>query len=518
MKITIRLIMAILAGIMLNACTESIPANLENNSIIPKPLTVIASGGSMEISKRTRILYSSDNQELMLLANQMNDFLNVYTGVQHKIQLNEKGPKSRSIFLELLDGGPSSSEEYRLAISEKQVVLSSPSAEGIFRGIQTFRQLILLEGPEVMKTEGTIRIPTGVIEDYPEYEYRGTMLDVSRHFFGPDIVKTHIDLLALYKINVLHLHLSDDQGWRIEIKSWPKLTEIGGSTEVGGGEGGYYTQEEYKDIVNYAAERYITIVPEIDMPGHTNAALASYAELNCDGKATSLYTGTRVGFSTLCTHKEITYKFVDDVVREISGMSPGPYFHIGGDESHVTALPDYIYFIDSVRQIVKSHGKIMVGWDEISHAGLEEGDVAQYWASSENALRAVEKGAKLIISPAKQCYLDMKYDSTTRLGLNWAAFIEVDDAYTWDPVKLVDGIGREHILGVESPLWGETIETIDDIGYLAFPRLIGHAEIGWSRADSLLWDEYRNRLSVHGKLLDKFGVNYYRSGLVDWMD
>ncbi|MFC2090797.1 family 20 glycosylhydrolase, partial [Bacteroidota bacterium] len=301
-----------------------------------------------------------------------------------------------------------------------------------------------------------------------------------------------------------------------EIKSWPKLTEIGGRTEVGGGEGGFYTQEEYRDLVAYADKRFITIVPEIDMPGHTNAALASYAELNCDGKATELYTGTRVGFSTLCTDKEITYQFVDDVVREISEMTSGPYFHMGGDESHVTDLPDYIYFVDRVKQIVNKHGKIMLGWDEISHGALTKGDVAQYWASSENAIRAIEKGAKLIISPAKRCYLDMKYDETTELGLNWAAYIEVDDAYKWNPLTLEEGIEKEDILGVESPLWAETIETMDDISYLAFPRIIGHAEIGWSNPELLSWEDYKSRLSAHGKYLDKIGVNYYKSGLIDW--
>ena len=192
-------------------------------------------------------------------------------------------------------------------------------------------------------------------------------------------------------------------------------------------------------------------------------------------------------------------------------MTPGPYFHVGGDESHVTALPDYIYFINRVKKIVNSHGKIMIGWDEISHAQLSEGDIAQYWASAENARRAVDKGAGIIISPAKYCYLDMKYDSATQLGLNWAAYIEVDDAYNWSPTGLVDGIGKAQILGVESPLWAETIETSDDIDFLAFPRLIGHAEIGWSDPGSLSWEHYRKRLHAHEVLLDQAGVNYYRS-------
>jgi hexosaminidase len=329
-------------------------------------------------------------------------------------------------------------------------------------------------------------------------------------------VKQYIDQLALYKINYLHLHLSDDQGWRIEIKSWPKLTEIGGSTQVGGGPGGFYTQEEYADIVSYAAERFITIVPEIDMPGHTNAALASYAELNCDGKATELYTGTRVGFSTLCTRKEITYTFVEDVIRELVELTPGPYFHVGGDESHVTELEDYIYFMNRVRKIVQKHGKKVIGWDEISHADLDSSDIAQYWASAENAGRALAKGARLIISPAKYAYLDMKYDSTTALGLNWAGYTEVDKAYAWEPLELIEGISQDQILGIESPLWSETIETLDEIEFLAFPRLIGHAEIGWSDPQARSWESYRKRLADHAGMLDALGIDFYRSDLVDW--
>jgi len=342
------------------------------------------------------------------------------------------------------------------------------------------------------------------------------MLDVARHFFSVADVKRYIDLISLYKINVLHLHLSDDQGWRIEIKSWPKLTEIGGSTEVGGGKGGFYSQEEYSSIVKYAAKRYITVIPEIDMPGHTNAALASYASLNCDRRARKLYTGTRVGFSTLCTSDELTYKFIDDVIAEIASLTPGPYIHIGGDESHVTPLKDFIPFINRVQDIVNSYGKTMIGWDEISHADLDEGSIAQYWQSAKNAKKAVDKGARLILSPAKRCYLDMKYDSSSVLGLTWAGYTEVDSAYIWSPTELVQGIDKDDILGIESPLWAETTETIDDIEYLAFPRLTGHAELGWSAIESPGWEEYRNRLGKHSKLLDLLEVNFYRSPLVDW--
>ncbi|MDF1572555.1 MAG: family 20 glycosylhydrolase [Bacteroidales bacterium] len=503
---------------LIGACKETVPTDLTQHAVIPMPREVIAGGEQFRISDRTRISYPDpalENHAVMLagIIGELSDIEMITEDVTD-------GVKRNRIHL-LLEPGEHGPEAYTIRIEKKRMVISAPDEEGIYRGITTFEQLISMAGEDdsisgndVRISGNSIMVPTGEIRDWPEYAYRGTMLDVARHFFEPDVVKQYIDLLTLYKINHLHLHLADDQGWRIEIKSWPKLTEIGGSTEVGGGAGGYYTREEYRDLVAYAAERHITIVPEIDMPGHTNAALVSYPELNCDGRARELYTGTRVGFSTLCTDSEITYQFVDDVVREISEMTPGPYFHMGGDESHVTELPDYIYFVNRVKEIVRSHGKTMMGWDEISHADLSEGDIAQYWASAANAKRAVEKGARLLISPAQRCYLDMKYDSTTTLGLNWAAYIEVDDAYNWTPTTLVEGIGRDDILGIESPLWAETIETLDDIEYLAFPRLIGHAEIGWSSPEDLSWDNYRNRLQSHGTLLDRLGVNYYRSARV----
>lgn len=342
------------------------------------------------------------------------------------------------------------------------------------------------------------------------------MLDVARHFFGIGDVKRFINLIALYKINYLHLHLSDDQGWRIEIKSWPNLAIHGGSTQVGGGAGGYYTQEQYTDLVQYAKERYITIVPEIDMPGHINSALASYAELNCNGKATNLYTGIEVGFSTLCTNKEITYKFVNDVVKELAALTPGPYIHIGGDESHATKREDYIPFVKRVQDIVIANGKQAIGWDDIAISGLKTGTIAQYWANAKNATSAVSQGTKLILSPAQKAYVDMKYDSTTTLGQSWAGYIEVDSAYIWDPATIIPGVGKEQILGIEPALWTEKITSMDDIEYMVFPRLPGYAEIGWTPSSLRNWSEYRERLGKQAARLKVLGVDYYRSRLVPW--
>ena len=266
----------------------------------------------------------------------------------------------------------------------------------------------------------------------------------------------------------------------------------------------------------YAQNKHITIVPEIDMPGHTNAALASYAELNCNGTATELYTGTDVGFSTLCVDKEVTYTFVEDVIREISAMTPGPYFHIGGDESHVTPKKDFITFINRVYEILPKYDKIPIGWDEVQLADMPNPSVAQYWANAENALAAKKKGAQLLISPASYAYLDMKYDSLTVSGLKWAGYVPVEKGYSWDPVALVEGIEKEDILGVEAPLWSETVGNSPEMELLAFPRLLGYAEIGWTRPESRNWEAYKARLAQHGKFLDQKAVNFYKSPAVDW--
>ncbi|MGD9555620.1 MAG: beta-N-acetylhexosaminidase [Mangrovibacterium sp.] len=500
----------------LASCTQPEPTDLTREAIIPKPVSVTADGSAFELSGKTVVSVQQGADSLAGIADLLAEQLGFTTGFSLKIDTVEEEP-SRGIYLSLANLPEVGQEGYKLTVDKKRVILTANTVEGVFRGVQTLRQL-LPAVPDSSSAGGSWIIPGGTITDYPEYAYRGSMLDVARHFFGVEDVKHFIDMLAAYKMNVLHLHLTDDQGWRIEIKSWPELTKIGGSTEVGGESGGFYTQEQYKEIVNYAAERFITIIPEVDMPGHTNAALASYAELNCDGKARELYTGTDVGFSTLCTKKEITYRFIDDVVREIAAITPGPYFHMGGDESHATKKEDYIPFVERVQQIVTSHNKITVGWDEITLARLESNTIAQYWSSAENAKAAASQNVKLIMSPAKKAYLDMQYDSLSPLGLHWAGYVEVDTGYNWDPAALEQGITRENILGIEAPLWAETVEDRADIEYLTMPRLPGYAEIGWTPVTQRNWDEYKQRLAQHGKRFKAQNLNFYPSKLVPWVE
>src|SRR5690606_6836354 len=234
--------------------------------------------------------------------------------------------------------------------------------------------------------------------------------------------------------------------------------------------------------------------------------------------AGKLYTGVEVGFSTLHFKKEITLKFVEDVVREIASMTPGPYMHIGGDEAAVTKKADYIQFINKFKTIVESHGKKMIGWEEIAQGDTDANVLVQYWHADKYATMAVENGATLILSPSKKVYLDMQYDSTSRIGLHWAAYIEVDSSYQWDPATHINGVSAEHIAGVEAPLWTETVETMDDIEYLVFPRLPGVAEVGWSAPSARDWNTYKVRLGHQSKRWKNMGIDYYASPVVPWQD
>ncbi len=508
---------AIVITVSIFSCSKKTITDLSKESIIPKPVAVVSSGNSFEFKEGTDIYYQGESEELKQIGQYLSDKLGPPTGFNIEVKSADRLPKARAIVLSLsaADSLPGT-EAYKLTITKKLILLTARKPEGIFRGVQTMIQLLPPEIELAEKQTGPWKIATGIITDYPFYDYRGAMLDVSRHFFEPEDVKRFIDFLAFYKMNVLHLHLSDDQGWRIEIKSWPNLTEYGGSTQVGGGKGGFYTQTEYSDIVEYASKRFITIIPEIDMPGHTNAALASYAELNCNGKATKLYTGTKVGFSSLCTNKEITYKFIDDVIRELASITPGPWLHIGGDESHATKTEDYIPFISKVQEIVLKHGKQPIGWDDIAISDIKAGFIVQHWASIKNAEMAVGKGAKVLMSPAKKAYLDMKYDSTTALGLSWAGYIEVDSAYMWDPANLIPGVSKDKIVGIEAPLWSETVTNMDEIEFMTFPRLPGYAEIGWTMPSQRSWDEYKYRVGKHGERFRTMGINFYPSKLIPW--
>jgi hexosaminidase len=470
-------------------------------AVIPKPVAMTPGTGAFVVRASANVSVSPATPETRRVA-----------AVLAKMLGTKVVTSPAPVSLLVSPGTRLGAEGYELTVAPSSVKLVAASPAGLFHGVQTLRQLLPVQGPR--------RIGTVHIRDRPRFAWRGAMLDVARHFRSVRDVKRFVDLMALYKLDRLHLHLSDDQGWRIAIAKWPLLATHGGSSEVGGGKGGYYTKAQYEDIVRYAAARYVTVVPEIDMPGHVHAALSSYPKLACDGKPSPLYTGIDVGFSSLCIGKPLTYDFVSDVVGELARLTPGPWIHIGGDEAMATKASEYVSFVGRVQSIVASSGKRMIGWEEVGRARLRRDTVVQHWntdpAKSALSARAVQQGAKVIMSPAAHAYLDMKYDATSPVGLQWAGYTSVQDAYAWDPAQQVPGVGAKAVLGVEAPLWSETVQSIRDAEYLAFPRLIGIAEIGWSPARGRSWADYRQRLGAQAPLLDSLRVNYYRAPDVPW--
>jgi len=407
-------------------------------------------------------------------------------------------------------------EGYELTVDGERIHIVGRRPAGLFYGTQTLVQLMPTWVEHTALLPRAIQVPAVHVVDRPRYEWRGMMLDVSRHFLPLDEVKRFVDHAAAYKLNRLHLHLSDDQGWRVEVPSWPDLTRIGGTTAVGGHPGGYYTRDQYAELVRYADERFVMIVPEIDMPGHTNAALAAYPELNCDGVAPPPYTGTRVGFSALCPDLDITYRFVEDVVREIGELTTGPYFHVGGDEVETIPHVEYLRFIERIEGIVRAQGKRMIGWSEIAPARLDPSSIVQHWRA-DSSFVAAARGNRIILSPSPHIYLDMKYDSATALGLAWAATIDVRRAYDWEPSTYLENVPPEALLGVEAPLWSETVATRQEFEYLAFPRILAVAELAWSAPERRSWDDFRLRLAHQGPRLSARGINFHRDPLVPWV-
>ncbi|MCX4534954.1 beta-N-acetylhexosaminidase [Streptomyces sp. NBC_00841] len=489
--------------------------------IVPAPAEVKAGGSPYTITAGTKIRVDDDSGEAWRIGTYLAGVLRPSTG--YALPVTDRGG-SDGIRLRL--GSHDSelgAEGYTLKSSHGSVTITARGPAGLFHGVQTLRQLLPADVEKNSRQAGPWQVAGGTVTDAPRYAYRSAMLDVSRHFFSVTEVKRYIDQLALYKMNKLHLHLSDDQGWRIAIDSWPRLATYGGQTEVGGGVGGYYTKSDYKEIVRYASSRYLEVVPEIDLPGHTNAALASYAELNCNGVAPPLYTGTSVGFSSLCAPKAITYTFVDDVVRELAALTPGKYLHIGGDEAHSTSHDDYVTFMNRAQAIVGTYGKTVVGWHQLTGATPVAGAVAQYWgydrtgaAERKQVADAAKNGTKLVLSPADRTYLDMKYNKDTKLGLAWAGYVEVQRSYDWNPATYLEGAPEDSILGVEAPIWSETVTNSDEVEQMAFPRLPGVAELGWSPASTHDWDAYKVRLAAQGPRFSALGIDYYRSAQVPW--
>jgi len=437
--------------------------------------------------------------------------------------------------------GGSTPESYRIAVDEASVVVTGADAAGLFYGVQTLGQLLRPDGD-------AWTLPAVTIQDAPRFAYRGVMLDVARHFHPVETVKAYIDHAASLKFNALHLHLTDDQGWRIQLDSRPALAEKASGTSVGGDPGGCYTKDDYREIVEYAASRHMIVVPEVDMPGHTHAVGLAYPGLAEDPtvsdhmrqiirdyggeepQAGAPYDGMAVGFSSLRIHDEATYDFVADVFGELAAMTPGPYLHFGGDESLSTTDEDFAIFVARASAIISDLGKTPVAWHEAGAApDIADTTVGQYWGfltpqegAADKATAFVDNGARLILSPADAIYLDMKYPSGPDLGLTWAnGPTSVERAYSWEPSDVVPGVDDAGILGVEAPLWTETIRTAADIDTMAFPRAAAAAEAAWSPAtgasDLRTWASFRERVGALGPLWTSMGIGFHASEEIPWV-
>jgi hexosaminidase len=516
---------AAILALTLAACTHSVattsvrPARTRPPyAVVPAPAMIdISPRDSFRVTDRTAVLIDSGaSPEIQAIGDYTANLIASRAGATSRRFATGTAQPDSTIAL-VLDPSRTNlgAEGYELTATRAQVRIVAAQPAGLFYGVQTLRQLLPPSVEHQAAMNRKLSLPAVHVIDTPRFAWRGGMLDVSRHFLPPADVKRFVDLYALYKLNRLHLHLSDDQGWRIQINSWPRLTEISGHTAIGDAPAGFYTQQEYADIVAYARSRYVTVVPEIDMPGHINSALLAYPDLKCDRIAPPPFTRVGGPPNSLCVTRDSVYQFVGDVVREIAAAAPTPYFHIGGDEVQRMSKEDYRNFITRVEQIVNGIGPRMIGWGEIAPVNLSPRTIAQHWSGDSVQLHGA-RGGQIILSPGPHAYLDMKYDSSTALGLMWAGLIDLHRAYDWDPGTLIPGVSESSILGVEGPLWAETLLTRADYEYMAFPRLAAIAELGWSPAKNLSWENFRARMAEQGARLSALGVNFARVPGVDW--
>lgn len=525
----------LLLAMVLAACSPSKKPEMNIPSIIPKPSSIRQSSGNIAIGKQVDIITKS--VEAKQVAALLQDFLHS-KGIEG--QLSETDQSANSIRLSVEGNG--NPEGYSLTVDEGGIVIKASSGAGLFYGMQTFMQLFPVDDKE------NTTVPFLNIEDAPRFPYRGLHLDVGRHMFPVAFIKKYIDLLAHHKLNRFHWHLTEDQGWRIEIKKYPKLQEVGAyrkETAVGhagtadrakpmqfDGQryGGYYTQEEIKDVVKYAADRYVTVIPEIELPGHALAALAAYPGLGCTGGPYEVATKWGVFDDVYCAGKEETFHFLQDVIDEVVELFPGKYIHIGGDEcpkakweqcpycqkrmrdeklKDVHALQSY--FIQRMEKYINSKGRQIIGWDEILEGGLAPNATVMSWRGEEGGIAAASQNHDVIMTPGKWVYLDYYQDTSKTEPLAIGGYLPVSKVYSYEPIPpQLTPEQAQHILGVQSNVWTEYMKTSDYVEYMVYPRACALAEVAWSSRENRDYGDFVKRFAVHAKRLDDWHVNYAR--------
>lgn len=494
---------------LLFLCLTSISAQntTEKPAIIPKPVHLFLGESDFELPENTTICYNAGAEESVEWLEKL--LKKTYTQTSRSEGDNCDG---FSLRIEENLSEKLGTEGYILEINQKGVKISAAAPVGLFYGIQSLRQSFPVDIENKKLTE-KISLKGMSITDYPRYEWRGTMLDIARSFFGPEYIKKHIDRMALYKMNRLHLHLTDDQGWRIELDSKPKLTEISGNSAALGGRAGFLTKEEFEDLQNYAEARHITIIPEIDMPGHTYAALNAYPELNCENytnlepkRATppELYHGYQVGWSKFCTTKPEVYDFVDTIIEELASMTHGKWIHLGGDEIEDEHYKDFVIKADS---IVRKHGKTSIGWEEVTQAKVDTSLISQRWNGKTKSV--VDN--RYIESICTSFYVDHANVPGQENTNNWCqeSGVSLENVYMLPE-------GDDKMLGVEAALWTEMVSTASAADNRYWPRLTAVAEVGWSPKDSRNFSDFKTRLAQHGLRLFNLGVDFFQTPDINW--
>ncbi|TKG93815.1 hypothetical protein EYV94_16355 [Puteibacter caeruleilacunae] len=511
--------------------------------VIPKPVKMVETGKEFTLTADVKILYSKG---LAQHAELLEKALSPATGWDFEMTEASKAQKG-SIFLNLVKDDEIAAEGYKLNVTPKGVEIQAVKEAGIFNGIQTLLQLLPVEVFDARRQKDVAwNIPGVEIADEPSYVWRGMMLDVSRYFYEKEYVLHLIDMMGMYKMNVLHLHLIDDAGWRLEIKKYPKLTSVGGFRGEGKDRiGGYYTQEDIKEIVAYAALRNVEIIPEVEVPAHTLAAIAAYPYLSCRGEQVKVQTQHSISRELYCVGKESTFEFLQDVFDEVFELFPSKYIHIGGDEArydrwakcpHCQARMKelglkkehelQVYFNRRMQKMVSKHGKVILGWDEIIEPGLTEKVVGMVWHNKKKAITGAEAGHDIVMALTGHCYFDVaesKIPGEVKAA-TWLPPISLEKTYMFNPmIEGLDAKYRSQILGGHGCLWtdqfihGDKLPRIDPINenraeqyldYLTLPRMSALAETVWTPRSSQSWDDFENRMRSHYSRYDHAGYGY----------
>ncbi|WP_298034032.1 beta-N-acetylhexosaminidase [uncultured Alistipes sp.] len=524
----------------LSGCGKVIPADTEI-AVVPKPERVTEGQGVFPLTVSTRVALLFDDERLPYVTAALDEVLMPVFGRGLEV-LEADIPVAEAVNIVRDEAMPA--DAYRLEVAPGRVDIVAGGAQGAFYAVQTLRQLIPVAAYDVTNVRA-VELPVVTIEDKPCLGYRGMMLDVCRHFFTVDEVKEAIDLMAMHKLDVFHWHLTDDQGWRIEIKKYPKLTEVGSvrrRTLIGrdpGGEydenckydetpyGGFYTQDEIRDVVDYAAKRFITVIPEVEFPGHAVGALASYPWLGCTGEQYEVRQTWDIDDRVFCIGKESTFEFIEGVLEEVVALFPSEYIHIGGDECptvmwekcpHCKARmkaerlkrPRQLqnYATARVEKFLNAHGRRLIGWDEILEGDVTPTATIMSWRGAKGGIKAAKQGNYVIMAPTTNCYLDY-YQTRDTAGepLSIGGYLPVEKVYALDPYEQLTPEEQGYILGVQANLWTEYIATWPHAQYMLLPRLSALAEVGWS-LDRKDYGDYLRRVRRLAKLYDAYGYNY----------